>query len=56
MDDGEKSAAKTENPHAEEKPTTQVEPKNNTVTFKKKSKKKKEAKAKDLADKKEGDA
>ena len=56
MDDGEKSAAKTKNPLDEEKVTTQVEPKNDTVTFKKKSKKKKEAKAKDLSDKKEGDA
>ena len=56
MDDGEKSAAKTKNSLDEEKVTTQVEPKNDTVTFKKKSKKKKEAKAKDLSDKKEGDA
>jgi sec-independent protein translocase protein TatB len=56
MDDGEKSAAKTKNPLDEEKVTTQVEPKNDTVTFKKKSKKKKESKAKDLSDKKEGDA
>jgi len=48
--------AKKESPYAEDKPTTQVEPKSDAVTFKKKPKKKKEAKAEDLADKTEGDA
>jgi len=43
-------------PYAEDKPTTQVEPQNDAVTFKKKPKKKKEAKSEDLADKTEGDA
>ncbi len=71
MDEGEKTAKKTESPYAGDKPTTQVEPKSDTVTFKKKSKKskapkseeKKEAKAekskieKTKTDKKtEGDA
>jgi len=45
IDEGEKSASKTESPYAEDKPTTQVEPKSDTVTFKKKSKKSKSTKS-----------
>jgi len=54
--DSKKDTAKKESPYAEDKPTTQVEPKNDAVTFKKDSKTKKEAKADDATDKTEGDA
>jgi sec-independent protein translocase protein TatB len=47
---------KKESPHAEDKTATQVEPKSDTVTFKKKSKKKKEAKVDDVTDETKGDA
>jgi sec-independent protein translocase protein TatB len=47
---------KKESPSAEDKPTTQIEPKSDAVTFKKKSKKKKEAKVDDVTDKTKGDA
>ncbi len=41
MDEDEKTAEKTKSPYTGDKPTTQVEPKSDTVTFKKKSKKSK---------------
>ncbi len=55
-DNEKKDTPKKESPYTEDKPTTQVEPKSDTVTFKKKSKKKKEAKADDVTNKTEGDA
>jgi len=45
-----------ESPYAEDKPTIQVEAKNESITFKKKSKKKKEISKDDKTDKSEGDA
>ena len=47
---------KKESSYTEDKPTTQVEAKSDAVTFKKKSKKKKEAKVNDVTDKTKGDA
>jgi len=47
---------KKESTYAEDKPTTQVEPKSDAVTFKKKSKKKKEVKEDTKTDETEGDA
>jgi sec-independent protein translocase protein TatB len=47
---------KKESPYTEDKTATQVEPKSDTVTFKKKSKKKKEAKVDDVTDETKGDA
>jgi sec-independent protein translocase protein TatB len=44
IDSGEKSAKKAESPYAEDKVATQIEEKNDTVTFKKKSKKQKNVK------------
>jgi len=51
-----KSAPEKESPYTEDKPATQVEAKSDAVTFKKKSKKKKEAKADDKTDETKGDA
>ena len=45
IDEGEKTAKKTESPYSGDKPTTQVEPKSDTVTFKEKSKKEKPIKS-----------
>ncbi len=55
-DDNDKknNTAKKESAYTEDKPTTQVEAKSDAVTFKKKPKKKQEAK--DLTDKTKGDA
>ena len=54
--DKKNDTAKTESPYAEDKPTTQVEPKSDAVTFKKKPKKKKKVEAEEPTDKTEGDA
>jgi len=54
--DAKKDTAKNKSPYAEDKPTTQVEPKSDAVTFKKKPKKKKEAKVDDVTDETKGDA
>jgi len=61
-DDNDKknNTAKKESTYTEDKPSTQVEPKSDAVTFKKKPKKKQKAKteaeAEDLTDKTKGDA
>jgi sec-independent protein translocase protein TatB len=57
-DDNDKKndTAKKESAYTEDKPTTQVEPKSDAVTFKKKSKKKKVAKVDDVTDETKGDA
>jgi len=57
-DDNDKKndTVKKESAYAEDKPTTQVEPKSDAVTFKKKSKKKKVAKVDDVTDETKGDA
>ena len=56
--DKKNDTAKKESAYTEDKPATQVEPKSDAVTFKKKPKKKQEAKteAEDLTDKTKGDA
>jgi sec-independent protein translocase protein TatB len=54
--DKKNDTAKKESAYAEDKPTTQVEPKSDAVTFKKKSKKKKVAKVDDVTDETKGDA
>ena len=53
MDEGEQGTTKKESPYAEDKPTTQVEPKSDTVTFKKKSKKSKSPKSEEKKEVKE---
>ena len=55
-DDKKNDTPKKESTDAEDKPSTQVEAKSDAVTFKKKSKKKKEAKADDKTDETKGDA
>jgi len=54
--DKKNDTVKKESAYAEDKPTTQVEPKSDAVTFKKKSKKKKVAKVDDVTDETKGDA
>ena len=56
IDDSKNNTPKKESPQTEDKTATQVEPKSDAVTFKKKSKKKKEAKVNDVTDKTKGDA
>ncbi len=55
-DDSKNDTPKKESPHTEDKTATQVEPKSDAVTFKKKSKKKKAAKIDDVTDETKGDA